>query len=233
MIRKIAGETLVKNVSFNLGGASLTNVQATVTPSGRVVQNVPLGVVPSVVANALVALTLSAGTAGEVYDLGLTLTTDAGETIEDLVQVHVYTLLGDGTFGYGTLVGFNAYVGEDYLEPLVADDYGRFDYDRIQQELVVASAQADTFLQKRYKTPLSLPAPEEVVRAIYDIAYYNLHRHEIPDAVKAKKAAADSFFKDIQSGNRELDLDEVPQDHGGPLVSSPDRIFSAKSMQGF
>lgn len=234
MFRKSTQETLIKAVPYVLGGTSLTSASAvTITPRGLVAEVTALTCGLVITANAAISLTIAGGTAGEVYDLSYTLSTDDGQDIADMQQVEVTTINAASVEGYSTVADFLDYAGADRIADLVADDYGRLDYGRIQSELQVASARVDNFLQKRYAVPLNVPAPIEVVDAVHAIALFGLHRWDVPENVKDRKAAALGFLSGIQKGLQELDVDAVPQSNGGPVISSPDRIFSAKTMEGF
>ncbi len=74
-----------------------------------------------------------------------------------------------------------------------------------------ATALMDSYIRRRYQTPLDVPPPE-VTAACCNIARFNLATGDgktCSDEVKARNDRAERWLRDIAKGDVRLDLDEV------------------------
>ena len=90
------------------------------------------------------------------------------------------------------------------------------DMDGVVAEVVMAalhdaSALMDSYIRRRYRTPLDV-APLEVVAMCCNIARFNLATGDgktCSDEVKARNDRAERWLRDIAKGDVRLDLEEV------------------------
>ena len=106
----------------------------------------------------------------------------------------------------------------------------------IMTALQEASVTIDTYLRKRYRVPLDLPAPSEIQRACCLMARYDLSlggERNPSEQTKQNRDETVSWLKGIARGDMTLDLAEVaPGDESFATFQSRDQVFQDQTPSG-
>lgn len=104
---------------------------------------------------------------------------------------------------------------------------GGVDVGAMERVLEEVSATADSYLRKRYRTPLDV-APAEVRRVVCDMARFDLSSGEqkVPsEEVRARHKDALQWLRDVADGRVTLELDEVvPGEESRARVQTGDDV---------
>tara|TARA_R110002072_G_scaffold302699_2_gene487444 strand:+ start:10265 stop:11002 length:738 start_codon:yes stop_codon:yes gene_type:complete len=220
--------------------SALASIDAlTATARGKVTETAALVLSSAVFEGLAVQFKIDGGTDGEEYLITINVTDANGDTWELDAEIRVE----DFTWSVPDGVGAPYVVPADYVSRfgygetvLLTDAHsvGRIDKDLIGNTLLEASAVADGYISKRYQVPLS-PIPLTIKIVVADIARYNLHGDNIPDAVETRYKNAMKMLTDVSKGVVTLSTTEVSATNSdaGPEFVSPDRIFNRDTLEGF
>lgn len=129
-------------------------------------------------------------------------------------------------------------VQENVLINLTDDnDAGVVDSTIIARAIEDAGAMIDAYCQRRYTVPLS-PVPPMIRRLAVDLAIYNLYsrRDLMPPKVREdRQQAAVRFLEKASAGQIDLGAATPAREQSshGVDITSPSRIFSRETMEGF
>jgi phage gp36-like protein len=91
-----------------------------------------------------------------------------------------------------------------------------------------ASALIDSYVRKRYRTPMDVP-PQEIVRACCILARYDLatgEQREPTEQMREQRSETMAWLRDIAAGKALLELDEVaPSDESYARESSRRPVY--------
>ena len=127
---------------------------------------------------------------------------------------------------------------EDILIQLTDDDdEGVVDDDMVTRAIANADAEIDSYCGTKYTVPFTT-VPPILLTVSVDIAIYNLYarRRGAPDSIKERYKDRIAFLKSVSKGEATLgedDPDGTPSGANAPEISSSDRIFSRKKLQGW
>ena len=203
---KQPGETRIYPFDFAavLGGETIASISATsVLAKGRVAAVTPLTIAGQANTTTQARLKLAGGTDGETYSVRAVVTDTAGQTHEiegEIIVADLAWTVPDGGAAYLTVQAFVDRVGYDAVARLT-DEFGTGKIDKARIAAVLADAQAeiDSYLAKRYLTPLS-PVPPQVATILRALAEAALWKDELPPAVKDWQDAARRQLKDLSAG---------------------------------
>ena len=207
---KTPAEALVHAV--DLGGRAVAPGVPEVIARGLVAEAVPLAVAALPIAGNL-AVTLSGGTDGEVYQIMLTASLDDGSARD--VPIELAVIAGDWTMPDGgapmlSVAGFVARVGRDQVLRLTDMGDGRIDTGLVINALIDAQAQAEAYLAGRHALPFAT-VPTLVTAIVADLARAALYEDELPDNVEKKRAIALKNLDAIRKGDLRLGAEAPPQ----------------------
>lgn len=130
-------------------------------------------------------------------------------TVQDMIQ----------KFGTSEMIRLSVPDGQD-MDSIVADV--------IERAAADASALMDSYIRKRYRTPLDVP-PQEVVAKCCDIARFELSsgdQKQPSDQVTRRHDQALDWLRDIAKGVVTLELDEVaPGDESYAQMDARKPVF--------
>ncbi len=186
--------------------AAITSVE--VTPGTGAPAGAALTAVARMV-GALATVSLSDGTDGEQYLVTVRMTTLAGETVEDEVEVTVVDAawaMPDGGAPWISIVDFVRRFGlPEVIAMTAAAGSDRIDRELLIEKLTDAQAIAEAELSSRYALPLAT-VPRIVQAAIADLARARLYPRGVPQDVADAAKAATRTLERIGSGALSLGL---------------------------
>ena len=109
---------------------------------------------------------------------------------------------------YASIEDYQVYFGPvETIETSAIDDPGalNLDSDRLDRALIVASAEMDVYLSRKYDIEvLRNDTPEVLIAICLDITRYRLVIHRPPEDYKERYTQAIARLKDLQSGRADL-----------------------------
>ena len=109
---------------------------------------------------------------------------------------------------YATVSDYEAYFGPiEAIETSAIDNPGALslDKDRLERALVVASAEMDSYLSRKYDIQaLRSATPEMLVAICLDITRYRLLIHRVPEEYAVRYKHAIARLMDLSSGKADL-----------------------------
>ncbi len=127
--------------------------------------------------------------------------------------------------------------GEDELVDLTdraEPPAGAIDEAVLGEALATADGQIEAHLRVRYAVPVA-PVPDLLVGVAADIARYRLYTDNPPEVVSDRHKAAMKTLGDLARGIITLDATAATEASSGGSVriSTPDRVFTSKTLKGF
>lgn len=111
--------------------------------------------------------------------------------------------------------------------------------ERIEQAGTSADATIDAYCRGRYTVPLS-PVPGKIIQVSDDITAYNLYSRRadlgtMPEIRSERNKEAIRFLEQIAAGKIVLEAAApAPESaYGGAYVTSRNRVFTRRKMEGF
>ncbi len=132
-----------------------------------------------------------------------------------------------------------AQVSEDQLLQLTDDDkVGEIDATKVDQAIAGAEAEAESYINVKYRVPVAAPIPQRVKDLCVDIAVYRLYkrRQSAPDKVLKAYDYAIAFLKDVAAGRATLGIEPIPpisQKAGGGEVHGAKKLFDRNKLGSF
>ncbi len=147
---------------------------------------------------------------------------------------------------YVTIAQLSARLGSTLYARLTDRVNGTTADDTVAQQVVEeAEAEADSYLARRYQTPLDLSAHPELANVlqvrVLDLAEYGTWKSspfvsDPPQRVHSLARAAVNWFADVASGRLALPAASAPAPttatDDGPRVSASERKFTAGELDG-
>lgn len=96
-----------------------------------------------------------------------------------------------------------------------------------------ATAEIESYLRKRYATPVAAPVPQELVRACALIARYNLsfgEQKQPSEQTTRQREQIVAWLRDISAGKVLLDLATAPSDYS--FAQAADRMDAQMTTRG-
>lgn len=125
---------------------------------------------------------------------------------------------------------------EELLQLSDHDNLGMVNVAVVAKAIADAEATINGYLRSTYTLPLS-GIPDELVRVCCDLARFYLYADRVTDVVQKRRDEAMSWLRDVSAGRISLGLDTqgnaAPVASGGVKFSANDRVFNAKSLDGF
>lgn len=111
---------------------------------------------------------------------------------------------------------------------------GAIDATVVDQALADAEELINSYVGKRYDLPLAA-VPGAVKRTAADLARFYLYKDDPLEAVRKSFEDAVKWLKDIAAGRADLDIagEEPAPAEAQVRISSPDRVFSRDTLEGF
>lgn len=116
------------------------------------------------------------------------------------------------------------------------DGNGSIDAATVNRALTDADDMINGYLASRYIVPIAAPVPSLIIGIACDLARYQLYTIEATDLVRTRFEDAIARLKDIQAGRVAIPVAGIAPPGSssvGPVVSAPDRVFSADNLAGF
>ncbi|WP_321392832.1 DUF1320 domain-containing protein [Emcibacter sp.] len=234
-------EKMAYNLPFDLGeNATISSVESVdVAPKGKVAAVTALEASGLRTNGAVVQFDLTGGTDGETYLITAIALDNQGNRIQEVAEIRVedftWSIPDSQGVLYLTPAEYVTRFGYDETVNL-ADTYdlGRIDKDRLGARLLEATATVDSYVGKRYITPLA-PVPEVIKMITGDLARWLLHGDAMLDSVKDRRNEALRQLKDISLGNAVLStpVKSSRANSGSPEYSAPPRTFSRDTLGGY
>lgn len=118
------------------------------------------------------------------------------------------------------------------------EDTGDINQAVLQSALANADAEIDGYLSSRYRLPLALPHPRNLVLHAMSIARKYLYDDRAPETVKEDYNNAMKYLSQV--AKRQIDLGIATNDQpvvaptvGGPQAAAPQRVFTDSSLSDF
>ncbi|EGF92426.1 hypothetical protein ABI_08620 [Asticcacaulis biprosthecium C19] len=111
---------------------------------------------------------------------------------------------------------------------------GTIDQDKIDGALVDATNEINAYVAAKYDVAsLVLPEPN-LTRYCCDLAYYYLHKDEVPEPVRKRYEDAIKWLTRLSRGEIKLTTAGIEAAAAPSTVEfvSPDRVFSRETMRG-
>ena len=102
----------------------------------------------------------------------------------------------------------------------------------IDDAIVRANAEIDSYLRAHYTLPLAEPVDPLLGDLAADIVRYKLQDDNPLDSVKARYEAAHQTLRRIANGQQHLKV-EIPRSTLSVAIESPGRLFTHDSLAGF
>ena len=138
--------------------------------------------------------------------------------------------------GYATLNDLQTRLGPDQYVKLTDDEgTGQANTDRAQEALDAAEAEVDSWLSRRFQTPIDASGEDQATAMLLsmalDLAEYRLHarRPPVPDDVREKTRNTRALLQDIAGGKAHLPVSKALAENPayGEIgkVVGPKRVF--------